>query len=1598
MLQPPTKRGDDDSVAANKTNPDEFFNIESGSQSDFNSAEVVKKFNNDFFSNFLFLDDTHILELVDLSADDKYELFRVILTEVTSEQLQHILAEIGKIKDTKVNTIKQKLKSIFARYILEDPIYEEDINMNTHDVIHDGMFGQICLGTLKNADIYAASDASSKRGGGGDVPVAVAVELIHMTESFINKQRLGREIDALRKLSNAKCVLRMYGWIPLPSPEGSSRPVIGIVTETWHRTLTSLVTDDGFEPTIDAWLKYLLEIVKALAHIKRSGIIYRTLKADSIVITSANNAVISDLSLTFNQNYMTTRTTIMNTIRVDATNNQQMVGSIGFMAPESYKGKVNDTTDVYSLGILIAFVLLRESPWADEEHVVTYSPQMSRAPRFAGKNDFPSFQQDSLDLFQKCCDPNYKLRPSLADVEKALKKEYAEVAKQLRVMQKTKSQLNVMKNVTDIATIQGVPVPKVPQGAIKTRSTDSASIPSAAPSTDPAGNKKDLGIIPETTEELPHLESNESLLKDSESEITPINLGGAMRTINDLSFISVLSEIPNDLQSAESDDDDSVTPSVLLSPDSTGLHAIKSEGSAMKLLSQEDIGVTSFGMATESVDVHDTSHYSLAYGLKSLHKQDSHETIELPHPPPHQKKVKFIPGEEEKADDVREPINLSTYVFEVETIEDLMREVRHLQKHTPEYSSYIVIVHSIVLRLSYFMEMNPSDNAALLMSEKNVLYEIISYYQIFFTDVTGQKNATELRQMLFAIVTHWTMILIRFTYNYEDTYFQQNATPTGLIDEGNGLTRAVGLEMTVTNQTINHYHALTEAPIHTTLPSTSYDPNHPPSAMSTSSYALNRSTSNTTLTHGTVPYFHYDHILALSNQSMLGIMVWLLEQIFLEGKNLYYTNHIIQLNLLQLLLILLFPKENKQLFSKQSGLKILLLLLTRFYDADHVIIIHNVLLMIANLFYQEDNIVKLGKCLNACEILTNCLNFHKTYVEMQSSVLRKSRGELCSDNDEVSLYYHHANVELLLEIVRDLAYYIEFQFDFSQFDIVGIVIETLSMYTYHPTIILPPNQRPLSLNPSSSTAIVISQQQLLLVEKGLEAIICLSMNDANEVQFGQQGICELLHFIMKTYGFQYSKIAENSFNAIRNLSKNNDNKLKFSDIGMCELIVKLLTHYIHLTNKRSNKRSSVKRQSGSGSQSGDDNSDAGSLVADVRVKGSNSQSQENLYSPASPTPATNFPSSYPSPVPPAATSATANTSANPGYEIVKSGLSAITNLSVHPDNKRRFGECQACELVIIILYLFGKKSMEITKKALAAIGNLSVIPDNKQRFANNISTNINQAMVTIQSFEILVALIKKYALQNIDVSKKGLAAIGNLSVNNDNKIKLGQVGVNSVLYDILRTYAMANEEVAQNGLGALANLAAYSANNKEFMELHIDALVIEIMIHYESRYQIQNNNPRQSTGGTARHHHHHHSDHNVVYVEILKNGFGAINKFINNHQTENIKKFSEYNLCDGIINILKKIIINHTSSTSSDLVTENTTAGAVTSPEERSTMNNLEIIKQMFLTITFLIQQPRNVKKLRSLGLKQLLKKYFPDNEKAADILVKISRTKSLFW
>jgi hypothetical protein len=1065
-------------------------------------------------------------------------------------------------------------------------------------------------------------------------------------------------------------------------------------------------------------------------------------------------------------------------------------------------------------------------------------------------------------------------------------------------------------------------------------------------------------------------------------------------------------------------------------------------------------------------------------------------------------------------------IDLSTYQFQPQNLEEFFNEITKLHRSAPEYSMNLVVIHSIIERLLSILKENPAEQSSILMTERNILFEIISFYQLF---VIAPKSAEE-KHLLKELMNNWLMIFLIVCFNYDDPYYAEN-----------GINNPA--EMIISNNTLNHYHSIVEN--QAILDTNNNEKKRSLNNKVRSNHSMivrtegeekteaDEEKAEEILTHNVsrfdfnnrppvppkrvhVPYFNNDHVMILTENQLITILLVLMEQIFLgesinreEGEedetvtslHAIFANHTVtQMNLLQLLLVLLFSKENKILFQKQHGLKILLSILTKYYNHENVSIVHNILLMIINCFYCEENIIKFGKLSNSCEVIMNVLQYHKMFLDTALETEDQNRRDSANQKQVPSLFYYHANVELLLEIIRDLSFYIDFQYEFAQLNTCPILIDVLAIYLYQP-------QRLNSLAP---------QQILLILEKSLETIICLAMNDQNEFLLGSHGIAEILYHLLKTYGFHYPKMTENAFNAIRNLSKNNENKLKFSSVGMCELIVKLLTHYIHITNKQitskgpltpaqqlrqsqimsrsqiiggANPMNSPPPPAAAHHQNLDEASDTHSMVSSItgiqsttREGGSSSNKPPRnapgavnvpLSSPTKSTMGVFFPNTQhhsvqelgeSSPVSPAVNTPTSNNNMNnmsvysvsnssaqnepqfanikqnnPIMEIIKSALSAITNLSVLTDNKMKFGLCQTCELIVIVLYLFGKQSADITKKALAAIGNLSVINENKVRFANNISTNISNQMVTLNSFEILVQLLNRFALQNIEISKKGLAAIGNLSVNHENKMKLGVSGANGILVDILQTYAQANEEVAQNGLGALANLAAYAQNNRELMTRNIDALIMEIMRFYDKKYlphhhvNAQSNttsnhsfygkgndlsimtSPSQKAGARPQSQQFSYKayEHDFIYLEILKNGFGAINKFIaGNTQLENLKKFSEsYELPDLMINLLKKIIVNHR-----ELQTQRKIDGGkspslgLSSPSMEAPPVNYddlahsEIVKQMLQTISHLIVAPKNVKKLRNLGLKELLKKYFSASEKANEIVVKISRTNSLFW
>ncbi len=116
-----------------------------------------------------------------------------------------------------------------------------------------------------------------------------------------------------------------------------------------------------------------------------------------------------------------------------------------------------------------------------------------------------------------------------------------------------------------------------------------------------------------------------------------------------------------------------------------------------------------------------------------------------------------------------------------------------------------------------------------------------------------------------------------------------------------------------------------------------------------------------------------------------------------------------------------------------------------------------------------------------------------------------------------------------------------------------------------------------------------------------------------------------------------------------------------------------------------------------------------------------------------------------------------------------------------------------------------------------------------------------------------------------------------------------------------------------------------------------------------------------------------------VYVEILKNAFGAMNKFILHNNSENQKKFTAYGVCDLLVQILKKYLSN-----------------AFILELPAITYQSAEIVRQLLNSALYLMNLPKNIKRLKALGLKDIVKKYLKEHEKANDILAKFQAHSSI--
>ena len=125
----------------------------------------------------------------------------------------------------------------------------------------------------------------------------------------------------------------------------------------------------------DAWSRLAANLLGALAEVHRVGVTHRDLKPANIVM-SPDGPRIVDFGIALTQE--STR----------LTQTGMMVGSLAWMSPEQGTGQqVGSVTDVFSLGLVLAFAALGRHPWARQTAQATLAAVLSQPPDLDGLED-----------------------------------------------------------------------------------------------------------------------------------------------------------------------------------------------------------------------------------------------------------------------------------------------------------------------------------------------------------------------------------------------------------------------------------------------------------------------------------------------------------------------------------------------------------------------------------------------------------------------------------------------------------------------------------------------------------------------------------------------------------------------------------------------------------------------------------------------------------------------------------------------------------------------------------------------------------------------------------------------------------------------------------------------------------------------------------------------------------------------------------------------------------------------------------------------------------------------------------------------------------
>jgi hypothetical protein len=254
-----------------------------------------------------------------------------------------------------------------------NPQASTHVNMPTGHVLDDRYLITLCLGRGGMGAVYKAVDQET----GSECAIKVLIP--DLTGSPEAMQNLRREVATASKLTHQN--LLRVNHLGLRGTEAYlvMELVDGEDLETYRRRKGGCLSEDDF-------LHLMPQLLAGLDFLHDRGIVHLDIKPHNIMVTPAGEVKITDFGISKSIKE-----------QVGAEQQQSIVGTLCFMAPEQIRGESTDRrTDIYSLGVMFYLLLTGEWPYP------TNTPEQIRSWHLGGEADVSRVPARWRPLVKKC--------------------------------------------------------------------------------------------------------------------------------------------------------------------------------------------------------------------------------------------------------------------------------------------------------------------------------------------------------------------------------------------------------------------------------------------------------------------------------------------------------------------------------------------------------------------------------------------------------------------------------------------------------------------------------------------------------------------------------------------------------------------------------------------------------------------------------------------------------------------------------------------------------------------------------------------------------------------------------------------------------------------------------------------------------------------------------------------------------------------------------------------------------------------------------------------------------------------------------------------